>query len=181
MSDVLPTTVELTGSTVPAVINGYKQNPIEGTSFAYAVESVDNNITDQKHVQYYELGSSYAIYKDGWKAQFPNDKSFNYRQRGELDSIPHLYHLAVDINESKDLAKKYPEKVRELKTVFEEEAAKHNVYPLKPWSYQDPAALKILASTIKFILVLRTIPNILISQVQKVSLTHFVRNTNRGW
>ncbi|MDR4931257.1 arylsulfatase [Segatella bryantii] len=142
VSDVLPTTVELTGSTVPAVINGYKQNPIEGTSFAYAVESVDNNITDQKHVQYYELGSSYAIYKDGWKAQFPNDKSFNYRQRGELDSIPHLYHLAVDINESKDLAKKYPEKVRELKTVFEEEAAKYNVYPLKPWSYQDPAALK---------------------------------------
>ena len=140
--DVLPTTVELTGAKVPATIDGYKQNAVEGTSFAYAVKSADNNIEDQKHVQYYELASSYAIYKDGWKAQFPNDKDFQYRNRGELDSTPHLYNLKEDFNESKDLAKKYPEKVKELQTIFDTEAQKYNVYPLKPWLYVEATAPK---------------------------------------
>lgn len=134
--DVLPTTVELTGSKVPEVINGYKQNPIEGTSFAYAVKAADNNIEDQKHVQYYELSGSHAIYKDGWKAQFPKDNWMFQRRYGEIDSIPHLYHIAEDFNESKDLAKKYPEKLKELENVFEEEAWKYNVYPFKPGDFE---------------------------------------------
>lgn len=143
VSDVLPTTVELTKSKVPNVIKGYKQNPIDGTSFAYAVTSKDNNIEDQKHVQYYELGGSYAIYKDGWKLQVPNDSIFqSYRNRGVLDETPHLYHVAEDFNESKDLASKYPDKVNELKQVFDEEARKYNVYPLKPWRYFDKKALE---------------------------------------
>ncbi len=138
VSDILPTTVELTGTVVPNVINGYKQNPIEGTSFAYAVESANNNLEDHHKVQYYELSGSAAIYKDGWKAQFPNDKAFgSYRHRGDLDSIPHLFNIANDFNESKDLASKYPEKVAELKTVFELEANKYNVYPLKPSGWSD--------------------------------------------
>lgn len=139
--DILPTTVELTGTTVPKVISGYKQNAVEGTSFAYAVKSADNSVEDQKHIQYYELASSYAIYKDGWKAQFPNDRLFkHYRDRGVLDSIPHLYNLKEDFNESKDLAKKYPEKVKELQEVFDAEARKYNVYPLKPWLYRETTA-----------------------------------------
>lgn len=148
--DVLPTTVELTQTKVPEVINGYKQNPVEGISFAYAIESPDNRVADRHTSQYFELGGSFAYYKDGWKIQFPNDSIFGYRQRGNhLDTTPHLYHVAVDINESKDLAKKYPEKVTELKAEFDKVAEKYHVYPLKPWGYQDKAALQHKALTQK--------------------------------
>ena len=65
------------------------------------------------------------------------------------DSKPHLYHVAVDVNESKDLASKYPEKVSELKAEFEKAAEKYNVYPLKPWFYQDKALLQKAAAAKK--------------------------------
>lgn len=141
--DVLPTTVELTHSKVPEVINGYKQNPVEGTSFAYAIESANNKVDSRHTSQYYELAGSYAYYKDGWKAQFPNDSLFvAYRKRGNvLDATPHLYHVAEDINESEDLAKKYPEKLAELKADFEKAAERYNVYPLRPFFSQDKTRL----------------------------------------
>src|SRR5690606_14136497 len=42
-----------------------------------------------------------------------------------------LYNLNEDWNETTDLAKRYPEKLEELKKLFDEEAKKYNVYPLK--------------------------------------------------
>ena len=130
--DILPTTVELAGAKVPEVINGYKQNPIEGKSFASEVLSADNNVAETHTSQYYELLGSYAYYKDGWKAQFPNEKvaTQRYRDNNNWDSIPHLYNLTKDFNENIDLAGKYPEKVEELKKAFEADAWKYNVYPL---------------------------------------------------
>ena len=65
VTDILPTTLELTRSKYPEVISGYRQTPIEGTSFAKAVTSADNNVPEHKHIQYYVLNSSYALYKDG--------------------------------------------------------------------------------------------------------------------
>lgn len=141
--DVLPTTIELTQTHVPEVINGYKQNPVEGISFAYAIESPNNHVADRHTSQYYELAGSYAYYKDGWKVQFPNDSSSTYRQRANVfDTTPHLYHVSEDVNESKDLAKKYPAKVAELKAEFEKDAEKYNIYPQKPWFYQDKVLLE---------------------------------------
>ena len=138
--DVLPTTVEITGSVIPEKINGYVQNPVEGFSFANAIVSEDNNVESLHKVQYYELVGAHALYKDGWKAQFPNDTAFVYRLRGKADLTPHLYHIAEDFNESTDLAKKYPEKLKELEAVFEKEARKYNVFPLRSASSFDKNA-----------------------------------------
>ena len=41
-----------------------------------------------------------------------------------------LYHVAEDFSESTNLAKENPEKLEELKKIFDEEAWKYNVYPL---------------------------------------------------
>ena len=41
-----------------------------------------------------------------------------------------LYNLNEDFNERVDLSKKYPEKLKELKDLFDAEAAKYNIYPL---------------------------------------------------
>jgi arylsulfatase len=140
VNDILPTTVELTGVKVPAVINGYKQEPAEGISLAY---SIDNPNAPERHtLQYLEWNSSYAIYKDGWKASFPNGIANRAENREKPDAV-YLFNIREDFNELHDLADKYPDKVKELAGLFEAEAWKHNVYPLKRnWVNENPLILK---------------------------------------
>lgn len=128
VNDILPTTVELTGSKVPSIINGYPQEPIEGTSLAYTVEPENKNLPARHTIQYHEMTGSYALYKDGWKASFPHDRN----KRIPLSEEKwHLYNTNEDFNELNDLADQYPDKVKELAGLFDGEAWKYNVYPLK--------------------------------------------------
>ncbi|MDR2680129.1 MAG: arylsulfatase [Tannerella sp.] len=141
VSDILPTTVELVGARVPNVISGYPQEPVEGVSLAYAVAPENRNLPERHSVQYHEMTGSYAIYKDGWKASFPHD--FRTERIPRSEERWHLYNVREDFNEINDLADKYPEKVKELAEVFDAEAWKYNVYPLKDrwetknWSILD--------------------------------------------
>jgi arylsulfatase len=128
VNDILPTTLELAGAKVPSVINGYTQEPIEGSSLAYTVDAKDKNAAERHTVQYHEMTGSYAIYKDGWKASFPRDRSGRIPK---ADERLYLYNVKQDFNELNNLADKYPDKVKELAEVFDKEAWKYNVYPLK--------------------------------------------------
>ena len=86
-----------------------------------------------KKQQYYEMFGNRAIWQDGWKAvtlhanRMPWD--VNVVQPFEED-VWELYHVAEDFSESKNLADQYPEKLEELKRLFEEEAWENNVYPM---------------------------------------------------
>jgi arylsulfatase len=129
ISDILPTTVELAGAKVPGVINGYPQEPVEGVSLAYSLAYENRNLPERHAVQYHEMTGAYAIYKDGWKASFPHD--YGYRKYDSAEIKWHLYNVREDFNEINDVAEQYPEKVRELAELFDAEAWKYNVYPLK--------------------------------------------------
>ncbi len=122
--DILPTTLELAGLEAPPVINGAKQEPIEGISLAYSVN--DAKAASRHTIQYYEVLGSRSIYKEGWKAGTLHVKGQDF----EKDKWE-LYNLNEDYNERFDLAEKNPEKLKELREVFEQEAKKYNVYPLK--------------------------------------------------
>lgn len=122
--DLLPTTVELTGSTVPTIINGYRQEPIEGTSLAY---SINNEKASSRHsIQHYEIMGSRSLYKDGWKAATLHVKGQDFEK-----DVWELYNINEDFNERNNLADKNPEKLKELKDLFEAQAWKYNIYPLK--------------------------------------------------
>ena len=130
VNDILPTTIELTGVKVPTVINGYAQEPIEGTSLAYTVPAENKNSPERHTIQYHEMLGAIAIYKDGWKA----GKSHDFRTKripASEDTKWTLYNVREDFNEQNDLADKYPDKVKELADLFDAEAWKYNVYPLK--------------------------------------------------
>jgi arylsulfatase A-like enzyme len=128
--DLLPTTVDATHAVVPQEINGYKQDSIEGFSFFKSFDKA--NIPSDHHIQYYEVVGRRAIYKDGWKAG-----------AGHVDGTDinndkwELFNINEDFNERNDLAAKYPEKLKELQQLFDEQARKYNVYPLKDWN-QSP-------------------------------------------
>jgi arylsulfatase len=131
VNDILPTSLELAGLKTPTVINGYPQEPLEGVSLAYTVAPENKNLTERHTVQYHEMTANYAIYKDGWKASFPYKTNAYGRVLPENDLKVQLYNLKEDFNELHNLADKYPDKVKELADVFDAEAWKYNVYPLK--------------------------------------------------
>ena len=122
--DILPTTIELTGAKVPTIINGYPQEPIEGTSLVY---TIDNAKVPSRHtLQHYEIMGSRSIYKDGWKAGTLHVKKQDFDK-----DVWELYNLNEDFNERIDLSSKNPEKLKELQELFDAQAWKYNIYPLK--------------------------------------------------
>jgi arylsulfatase A-like enzyme len=133
--DVLPTTLELLGLHAPEQIRGIKQEPIEGTSLAYSID--DAKAASRHRVQYYYIFGSRAIYQDGWKAElaYPNALvGYIGSHRPPFDENAwELYNLNEDYTERVDLAKKYPEKLAQLKALFEEQAQQHHLYPLITW------------------------------------------------
>ena len=140
--DLLPTTIEFIGGKLPEEIRGIKQQEVQGTSLAYSFE---NAAAPSKHtLQHYYIFGNRSIYKDGWKAEAAHHPDFFDLQRSITQHIPlpasdfnkdvwELYNLNEDFTENTDLAAKYPEKLAELKKVFDEQAKKNNIYPLIDW------------------------------------------------
>ena len=138
-SDIGPTILEAAGIPEPKTVDGTVQKPMEGTSFLYSFE--DANAPERHTVQYFEIVGNRAIYKDGWWAackldRIPWDLSPPTMARfapGAYDPEQdtwELYYLPDDFSQAHDLAAENPEKLAELKTLFLEEAGKHNVLPL---------------------------------------------------
>ena len=127
VNSIYPTTIDLIGAKIPQTINGYNQDPVEGTSLAYAIE---NAKAPSRHTQqYFEIAGSRAIYKDGWKA------SVFHKQGQPFESdVWELYNLTVDFNEQKNLAAEYPDKLKELQDAFDADGYKYNVFPVKDWT-----------------------------------------------
>ena len=129
--DLLPTTLDLVGVKAPEEIRGIKQQPIEGTSLAYSID--DANAATRHTVQYYYIFGSRSIYDNGWKAELAYPGSFLHGLAPTSQPLDEnaweLYNLNDDPTERIDLAKKYPEKLAQLKAEFEEQAQSHHLYP----------------------------------------------------
>jgi arylsulfatase A-like enzyme len=133
--DILPTTLDLVGIKTPELVRGIQQQTIEGTSLAYSIG--DAKAPSRHTLQYYYIYGSRSIYHDGWKAELAYPNSFvtgNAQSKHAFDENAwELYNLNEDYTERIDLAKKYPEKLTELKALFEEEAKAHHLYPYITW------------------------------------------------
>jgi arylsulfatase len=134
--DIVPTILELCGLEMPKVYRGVEQYPLSGVSMKYSFDAKPDDPT-QKHVQYYTMLGTRAIWQDGWKAVAVHAP---LTDKGKFDQDKwELYHVAVDRSESKDLAKENPEKLEALKKLYDEEAKKNFAYPL-----DDRTATQIL-------------------------------------
>ena len=137
--DVLPTTLDLAGIKLPGYIRGIKQDTIQGTSLYYSI--TDAKAASRHTKQYYYIFGSRSIYKDGWKAATAHHPDYIDVTAPGNDSLDHsydkdvweLYNLNEDFNERVDLAKKNPEKLKELQELFDSEAKKNNIYPFIDW------------------------------------------------
>lgn len=131
VNDVAATLYDAIGISLPSVVKGAEQQPLDGVSFAQTFTNA--NAPSNHHTQYFELMGNRAIYQDGWVAAARHPASMDWVSSNEADYAKdrwELYHVAEDFSEARDLAKKYPDKLKALQTVFDVEARKNDVYPL---------------------------------------------------
>ncbi|WOK37525.1 arylsulfatase [Sphingomonas sp. C3-2] len=129
VNSIAATLYEVIGITPPTEVNGVKQLPLDGVSFAYSF--TQPKAPSRHGVQIFEQMGNRAIYKDGWWAGALHSVPWNY-QRSEDFSADRweLYNLSKDYSQATDLAMKHPEKLREMQALFDREAKANNVYPL---------------------------------------------------
>jgi len=128
--DVASTILDVAQIPAPESVNGVEQKPMDGVSIASTF--YDAKARPVRERQYFEVFTNRAIYDKGWIACAQH--SLPWRQ----DLAPahwendrwELYNLDEDFSEANDLAAKLPDKLAELKAIFDEEAEKNHVYPL---------------------------------------------------
>ncbi|MBL0381681.1 MAG: arylsulfatase [Desulfofustis sp. PB-SRB1] len=133
--DVTPTILEVTGIAAPKEVDGITQAPIEGTSFAYTFAAANAAAPSQHRTQYFEMMGQWALYHEGWllatKVNRAPWDAYGAANPDPLNNqVLQLYNLEKDFSQSQDLADQYPDKVKELKKLFIEEAKKYQVFPM---------------------------------------------------
>jgi arylsulfatase len=133
--DVVPTILEAAGIKAPLMVDGIRQAPIEGTSFAYTFDAKNAKAASRHKTQYFEMMGQWALYDDGWllstKVNRAPWQAFGPANPDPLNNqVFQLYDLGKSWNQVDDVAAKYPQKVREMRAKFVAEAKKHQVFPL---------------------------------------------------
>jgi arylsulfatase len=133
--DVVPTLLEVTGISAPEYVDGIKQAPIEGTSFAYTFDAKNAKAPSKHKTQYFEMMGQWALYHEGWMLSTAVNRA-PWEVYGAANTDPlnnqvfQLYNLSQDFSQTEDLAAKHPDKVKELKKMFVEQAGKYQVFPM---------------------------------------------------
>ena len=133
--DIVPTILEACGIPAPEYVDGIKQSPIEGTSFAYTFDAANANAPSRHKTQYFEMMGDHSIYQDGWllstKVIRPPWEAFSAANPDPVNNVTwELYNLNNDFSQVDDIAAQNPGKVEELKKLFLSEAKKYQVLPL---------------------------------------------------
>ncbi|WP_108003226.1 arylsulfatase [Mycoplana dimorpha] len=133
--DIVPTILEASGIPQPEMINGIKQEPIEGVSMMYTWDKANANTPTTHTTQYFEMLGNRAIYHDGWvAATTPATLPWELSTKTPPDVITgynwELYNVDEDPTQFTDLAAKMPDKLKEMQSLFYAEARKYNVLPL---------------------------------------------------
>lgn len=127
VSDVTPTILDILGFEKPEIIKGVPQKPLEGISFKKSLEDAK---AEGKHIQHYEMHGNRSIYKDGWKAVVNHGFNASFGESYDDDEWE-LYHVDEDYSEKHNVAKQYPDKLKELQEEWLIQAGKYNVFPMQ--------------------------------------------------
>lgn len=131
--DIVPTLIELTGVSIPEMVNGVAQKPIEGVSMVYTFDQP--NAPSRHTTQYFEMMSDRAIYHEGWMASTtPIRPPWDLTKPTSQDPANayqwELYDITKDWTQFDDVSAKYPEKLKELQELLWVELSKNQALPL---------------------------------------------------
>jgi arylsulfatase len=129
--DIAPTILEVAKLPHPTMVNGVLQEPLHGVSMVYSFD--DAKAAERHETQYFEMLCNRGIYHKGWTAVTRHGVPpwvVTGPQPPLNDDVWELYDTNKDWSQANNLAKQMPEKVAEMKQLFELEASKYNVFPL---------------------------------------------------
>ncbi len=130
--DIMPTILEAAGIRMPTVVNGVKQQPVNGVSMLYSFNKAD--APDRHRSQYFEMLGNRAMYQDGWMASTTPKRTFNglYVSDGHPDTSYswELYDLNKDYSQAHNIAAEHPDKLKALEALWWSEAKRNNVLPI---------------------------------------------------
>ena len=134
VNDVVPTLYDILGIKAPKVVNGFKQDPMDGVSMAASFTNA--RAPENKHIQYFDNNGSDGIYQDGWYAcTFGPLIPWVNAQPGLADwnsakDVWELYDLTRDFSQMQDLAQERPDKVAQMQKLFLAQARENKVFPI---------------------------------------------------
>ncbi|TWU39256.1 Arylsulfatase [Novipirellula artificiosorum] len=135
VNDIVPTILEACEIPAPEYVDGIQQAPIEGTSLAYTFDANAAKEKSRHTTQYFEMMGQWALYHEGWllstKVNRAPWEAFGAANPDPLNNqILELYDLNADFSQSQNIADKHPDKVKQMKQMFIEEAKKYQVFPM---------------------------------------------------
>lgn len=116
--DLAPTILDAAGTKFADEVGGVKQIPVAGKSF---LPTFNSTTAKTRNVQYFELRGQRAITQGAWRAVAMHRLGTDY-----TTDQWQLFNTANDYSESNDVATKYPEKLQELKDLWQQEAQKYS-------------------------------------------------------
>ena len=134
VNDIAATIYDILDITPPKRVNGIEQQPLDGISMVYTFNQPE--VKTAKITQYFEILGSRGVYHEGWFAgTFGPREPWSTDITGMINWEPEkdeweLYDLSKDYSQSHNLAKEMPEKLAELKALFDQEAGENLVYPI---------------------------------------------------
>jgi arylsulfatase A-like enzyme len=134
VNDVVPTVYEILGIKPPQMVDGFTQDPIDGTSMVYTFAAA--NTPGRKRTQYFDNNGSRGIYHDGWYActfgpltpgltVSPGLATWDANQ-----DVWELYNLTADFSQAENLAATEPKRLAEMQSLFLVEAKENKVFPI---------------------------------------------------
>ncbi len=134
VNDIVPTIYEILGIAPPKVVDGFAQDPIDGTSLAYTF--ADAEAPGRKPIQYFDNNGSRGLYRDGWYAGTfgpltpwlsvsPGLATWDPNQ-----DVWELYNLDVDFSQANNLAAQEPQRLEAMKALFVDEAKANEAFPI---------------------------------------------------
>ncbi len=132
--DIAATIYDAVGIEPPASHNGVAQDPIDGTSLLPSL--FDAAADSGRRTQYFEIMGSRGIYHEGWFAgafgpRNPWDPAYNrFRDWDPDEDEWELYDLTVDFSQADNLAESHPEKLAEMRRLFDEQGEANQVFPI---------------------------------------------------
>ncbi len=145
--DIYPTILEATGLQAPTIVNGVRQQPVDGTSLMYSFNQPD---APERHAsQYFEMIGNRAMYQDGWIASTTPRRMPWSQVKPSGDPATsynwELYDLRHDYSQAHDLAARQPEKLKQLQDLWWKEAERNHVLPIDDSFGQARSAQAMIA------------------------------------
>lgn len=131
--DIMPTILDVTGIKPPDSVEGVAQQSIDGRSLRPTFN--DPYVRAGRDTQFFSIWDNLGLFHEGWwlgtvPKVFPWDLSRTLVPGSADNREWQLFDLRNDFSQSTDIAKKYPQKLAEMRARFFVEAERANALPI---------------------------------------------------